>query len=140
MKKNKKQPPKPTRQDWKNEAENEIVLLLEDIDTLDLPKDTVLAIEREIAKFKVRLNEAIDLFEVTPEIAVQTDDFLENILDQVYFNKIVAGEYDIDRMQDIVISNRNGLFIHTDSLVQEMKVEAFIQELQENPYQLKLIA
>lgn len=131
------------RQEWKNETENEIIMLQEDIDELELPKQTVLDIEKLINKFKERLNDAIELFAVTPEIANQTEDFTENFLDEIYFDRIVIGESDIRRMIDIVESTRTGnggIFIKIDSLSEQLKVESFLADLQENPYQLKLIA
>jgi len=140
MAKNTKKPPPPTRQDWKNEIENEIDLLNEDIDELDLPEEMVLAIEKKINKFKERLNEAIDLFEVTPEIAVENDTFLENMLDQVYWNKIPAGVYELDRMVDIIEMNRGGQFVPTDSLAEQIKLDEFLASIANNPYQLQLIA
>jgi len=141
MKKNtKKQPQPPTRQDWKNEVENEIELLQEDIDELDLPEEMVLAIEKKIAQFKERLNQAIDLFEITPEIAVENDTFLENMLDQVYWDKIPAGVYELDRMVDIIETNRGGQFVPTESLAEQIKLDEFLASTANNPYQLQLIA
>jgi len=71
------------RKDWKNEAEDEIIKLQENIDELGLPESTVLELEKLIDKFKERLNDTIDLFNVTPKIALIDNDFFEDCLWEV---------------------------------------------------------
>jgi hypothetical protein len=54
-----------------------------------------------------------------------------------------AFEYlDQDDIDDFIwhLEYANYRFIKVDSLAEEMKIEAFLEELKENPYQLKLIA
>ena len=133
------------RKDWKNEADDEIILMQENMDELadelGLSEETILRLEKIVDEFKERLHEIINLFEVTPEIAMQTDDFMENFLDEIYYDRIVAGDYDIDRMIEIVKDNKTDCeFIEIDSLVKRIKVDEFLAEMNENPYQLKLIA
>jgi hypothetical protein len=123
------------RKDWKNEAEDEIILLQENIDELELPENTVLELEKLINKFKDRLNDTIDLFNVTPKIALADNDFFEDCLWEV--EKI--SDAAIERMQT-EIEYRGYTVIKAESLAEQMKVEAFLQEMTENPYQLKLIA
>ena len=123
------------RKDWKNEAEDEIILLQENIDELELPENTVLELEKLINKFKDKLNGTIDLFNVTPKIALADNDFFEDCLWEV--EKI--SDAAIERMQT-EIEYRGYTVIKAESLAEQMKVEAFLQEMTENPYQLKLIA
>lgn len=123
------------RKDWKNEAEDEIILLQENIDELELPENTVLELEKLINKFKDRLNDTIDLFNVTPKIALADNDFFEDCLWEV--EKI--SDAAIERMQT-EIEYRGYTVIKAESLAEQMKLDAFLQELSENPYQLKLIA
>ena len=126
---------KDLRKEWKSEAEDEIILLQESIDELELPENTVLELEKLINKFKDRLNDTIDLFNVTPKIALADNDFFEDCLWKV--EKI--SDAAIERMQT-EIEYRGYTVIKAVSLAEQMKVEAFLQELSENPYQLKLIA
>jgi len=133
------------RKDWKNEADDEIILMQENMDELadelGLSEETILKLEKIVDEFKERLHEVINLFEVTPEIATQTDDFMENFLDEINYDRIVAGDDDIDRMIEIVKDNKTDCeFIEIDSLAKRIKVDEFITEMAENPYQLKLIA
>jgi len=122
------------RKDWKNEADDEIILMQENMDELadelGLSEETILKLEKIVDEFKERLHEVINLFEVTPEIATQTDDFMENFLDEIYYDMI-----------EIVKDNKTDCeFIEIDSLAKRIKVDEFITEMAENPYQLKLIA
>lgn len=133
------------RKDWKNDAENEIMTMQEEMDELadelGLSEETILRLEKIVDKFKGELNKAIDLFEVTPQIALQNDtEFFETFLDDVYYNRVSVNETELDRMNDIVCERVNGTFVKTDSLAEQMRLEAFLAELHENPYQLKLIA
>lgn len=123
------------RHEWKSEAEDEIILLQESIDELELPENTVLELEKLINKFKDRLNDTIDLFNVTPKIALVDNDFFEDCLWEV--EKI--SDAAIERMQT-EIEYRGYTVIKAESLAEQMKVEAFLLEMAENPYQLKLIA
>ncbi len=123
------------RKEWKNEAEDEIILLQESIDELELDEKTVLELEKLIDKFKVRLNDTIDLFNVTPKIALVDNDFFEDCLWEV--EKI--SDAAIERMQT-EIEYRGYTVIKAESLAEQIKLEAFIQDLTVNPYQLKLIA
>lgn len=144
MKRKYQKPKPPTRQDWKNEAENEIILLQEDIDFLSdefgLSEAAILGIEKLIDKFKGRLNEAIDLFAVTPEIAVETDDFTYDFLRAIDFNEIKATEEDTERMVSIIESNKGGQFVPCESLAEQIKLDEFLESTTANPYQLQLIA
>lgn len=141
-------PAQDLREEWKETAADEIITLQEDldecIDGLDLSEDTKKMIEKAVDKFKERLNDAIGLFEVTPKIAADETYFTENFLDAIYFEEgIVIGESEINRMVDIVTSNRTGkggIFFQVENLAQEMRIEQFLEELKENPCQLKLIA
>jgi len=130
------------RHEWKSEAEDEIILLQESIDELELDEKTVLELEKLINKFKVRLNDTIELFKLTPEIVFEQDDILEDMLTEVYYNRYTANEAELDRMKDVLEDNNKGLgyFIKAESIAEQIRVEAFIDELNENPYQLKLIA
>ncbi len=126
------------RMNWKDEAANEIDLLNESIDELDLPEEMVLAIEKKINEFKVRLNDTIDLFDVTCDIAIDTDGLLESMLDEIYYGRAEANDEEMERMIDL--TSDKGIFIKIESLAERIKVESFVEELNENPYQLKLIA
>ena len=130
------------RKDWKNEAEDEIILLQESIDELELPEQTVLALEKLIDSFKVRLNQTIELFTITPEIAFEEKEILEDMLTEIYYNRYTPTEAEIERMKDVLEDNGKslGYWIKAESIAEQMKVEAFMQELTANPYQLKLIA
>lgn len=123
------------RHEWKSEAEDEIILLQESIDELELPENTVLELEKLIDKFKVRLNDTIDLFNVTPKIALADNDFFEDCLWEV--DKI--SDAAIERMQT-EIEYRGYTVIKAESLAEQIRVEEFISQLNDNPYQLKLIA
>jgi len=138
--KSKKQPVKITRHTWKTEAEDEIIRLLEDIDTIGLSEDNLQEVEKYIERFKIRLIEAIDTFKITAEIALENESLTEDILDEIYFGHAVASEYEIERMKDIVESENKGSFVRAESLAEQIKLDEFINELNENPYQLKLIA
>lgn len=133
---------KDLRKEWKSEAEDEIMLLQESIDELELDEKTVLELEKLIDKFKVRLNNTIELFALTPEIVFEQDDILEDMLTEIYYNRYTATDAEIDRMKDVLEDNGKslGYWIKAESIAEQMKVEAFMDELTVNPYQLKLIA
>jgi hypothetical protein len=129
--------PEDLREDWKCLAEDEIMQLNEDIDTLELPEDTVLEIEKYINHYKERLNKAIDNFEVTVKIALQNDELFSDMLFEVKYDGLKVG--DEDAVKDML--EYAGYFVmKATSLAEQMKVEAFIEEMKANPYQLTLVA
>lgn len=133
------------RKNWKNECENEIMTMQEEMDELadelGLSEETILRLEKIVDKFKGELNKAVDLFEVTPQIALQNDcDFLETMLDEVYYERLPLSEPERERMIDITCDGKGGQFIKINSLTEQIKLDEFLNELAENPYQLKLIA
>lgn len=135
--KNKNKKLKDLREDWKDLADDEIMQLNQDIDTLELPEDTLLQIELYINRFKIRLNEAIDKFEVTTEIALQNKGLLSDMLYEVKYDGLNTD--DEDTVKDML--EFAGYFvIKAPSLAEQMKVEAFIDEMKVNPYQLTLVA
>lgn len=135
--KNKNKKPKDLREDWKDLADDEIMQLNQDIDTLELPEDTILQIELYINRLKIRLNEAIDKFEVTAEIALQNKELLSDMLYEVKYDGLNTD--DEDTVKDML--EFAGYFvIKAPSLAEQMKVEAFIDEMKVNPYQLTLVA
>ena len=135
--KNKNKKLKDLREDWKDLADDEIMQLNQDIDTLELPEDTLLQIELYINRFKIRLNEAIDKFEVTTEIALQNKGLLSDMLYEVKYDGLNTD--DEDTVKDML--EFAGYFvIKAPSLAERMKVEAFIDEMKVNPYQLTLVA
>lgn len=136
MKKNTKQT-EDLRIDWKNECEDEIMQLNEDIDTLELPEDTVLEIEKYVNRFKDRLNDRINDFEVTAKIALQNNELLSDMLDEVKYDGLT--ETDAETMKDML--EMHGYFVmKAPSLAEQIKIEAFIDEMKANPYQLTLVA
>ncbi len=135
MKKQNKQP-QDLRIDWKNEAEDEIIRLQEDIDTLELPEDMVLEIEKYINRFKDRVNDAINNFEVTAEIAAKDVD-LDDFLSQNKYDGLK--EDDANTMKDML--EMEGYFVmKAPSLSEQYKIEAFMEDMKTNPYQLTLVA
>lgn len=136
MKKQTKQP-EDLRKEWKDLAEDEIMQLNEDIDTLELPEDMVLEIEKYINRYKQSLNDAIDKFEVTAKIALQNNELLSDMLYEVKYDGLSVN--DEDTVKDML--EMAGYFvISAPSLTEQIKVEAFVQALKENPYQLTLVA
>jgi len=135
--KKKNNKPEDLRQDWKSLAEDEIMQLNEDIDTLELPEDTVLEIEKYINQYKDRLNKAIDDFEVTAKIALQNNELLSEMLYEVKYNGLnVDDENTVKDMLEFA-----GYFVmKAPSLAEQIKIEAFIDEMKVNPYQLTLVA
>ena len=125
------------RQEWKSLAEDEIMQLNEDIDTLDLPEDTVLEIEKYINRCKDRLNAAIDSFEVTVKIALQNNELLSDMLYEVKYDGLK--DDDAATLKDML--EMAGYFVmKAPSLAEQIKIEAFIDEMKANPYQLTLVA
>jgi hypothetical protein len=136
MKKTNKKP-EDLREQWKSLAEDEIIQLNEDIDTLELPEDTVLEIEKYINRYKDRLNDAIDNFEVTTKIALQNDEILENILDEVKYDGLRKS---VENSMIDMLEMEGHYIIKAPSLSEQIKVEAFLNEMKVNPYQLALVS
>lgn len=136
MKKQNKQP-QDLRIDWKNEAEDEIIRLQEDIDTLELPEDMVLEIEKYINRFKDRLNDRISEFEITAKIALQNNELLSDMLYEVKYDGLKADDEDTVKC---MLEMAGYFVISAPSLSEQIKVEDFLQGLKANPYQLQLIA
>ena len=136
MKKQNKQP-QDLRIDWKNEAEDEIIRLQEDIDTLELPEDMVLEIEKYINRFKDRLNDRISEFEITAKIALQNNELLSDMLYEVKYDGLKADDEDTVKC---MLEMADYFVISAPSLSEQIKVEDFLQGLKANPYQLQLIA
>lgn len=125
------------REDWKSLAEDEIMQLNDDIDTLKLPEDTVLKIEKYINRYKDRLSRAIDQFEVTAKIALQNNKLLSDMLYEVKYDGLKVD--DEDTVKDML--EMAGYFVmKAPSLSEQYKIEAFMDEMKANPYQLNLVA
>lgn len=133
-----------SRKDWKNDVENEIMTMQEEMDELadelNLSEETILKLEKIVDKFKASVNEAINLFTITPEDAAKDEYFVGNLLDEIAYERIAIGPSELEQMIDITNVNCRGKFVKTDSLASEIRLKEFIETLEENPYQLKLIA
>jgi hypothetical protein len=101
--KQKKNKPEDLRADWKSIAEDEIMELNQDIDTLELPEETVLQIEKYINQYKDRLNKVIDQFEVTAKIALQNKEILSDMLYEIKYDGL--SEDDADTVKDMLEYN-----------------------------------
>lgn len=129
-----------TRKDWQNEIQDEIVQFLDDIDTIGLTDEQLKGVEKYTNFLKLRLFNRAENFKVTVEIALQNDSLVEDIISEAYYERICLGEYEIEKMKDIVEQNINGKFVRTESLAADMRLNDFMASLNENPYQLQLIA
>ena len=127
---------KDLRADWKNEFQDEFIQLQDDIDTLELPEDLQKEFEKYLNRFKDRVNDAINNFEVTAEIAAK-DISIEDFLDQHKYDGLSTG--DEETIKDM-LEMEGYAVLKFDSLAQEYKLEAFLNEIKENPYQLTLVA
>ena len=127
---------KDLRADWKNEFQDEFIQLQDDIDTLEIPEDLKEEIEKYLNRFKDRVNDAINDFEVTAEIAAK-DISIEDFLDQRKYDGLSTG--DEETIKDM-LEMEGYAVLKFDSLAQEYKLEAFLNEIKENPYQLTLVA
>lgn len=135
--KKKNNKPEDLREEWKNLAEDEIMQLNEDIDSLELSEETVLEIEKCINRYKDRLNMAIDNFDITVKIALKKDDLLSDMLYEVKHDGLsTSDEETVKEMLEMA-----GYYvIKAPSLSEQMKVEAFLEDFKANPYQLNLVA
>jgi len=127
---------KDLRADWKNEFQDEFIQLQDDIDTLEIPEDLKEEIEKYLNRFKDRVNDAINNFEVTAEIAAK-DISIEDFLDQRKYDGLSTG--DEETIKDM-LEMEGYAVLKFDSLAQEYKLEAFLNEIKANPYQLTLVA
>jgi len=130
-----------TRQEWIESAESEIKDLRDNIEELGLPPEIREQIDKIIENFKQELNTQIRSFSITAEIVMNDDnnkEIMDDILWDMWLGKIPVSDYQIDKMIDI--TSKEGVFIKTSSLVEEMKIETFLEEMKSNPYQLKLIS
>ena len=127
---------KDLRADWKNEFQDEFIQLQDDIDTLELPEDLQKEFEKYLNRFKDRVNDAINNFEVTAEIAAK-DISIEDFLDQRKYDGLSTG--DEETIKDM-LEMEGYAVLKFDSLAQEYKLEAFLNEIKANPYQLTLVA
>lgn len=127
---------KDLRADWKNEFQDEFIQLQDDIDTLEIPEDLKEEIEKYLNRFKDRVNDAINNFEVTAEIAAKDVD-LDDFLSQNKYDGLK--EDDANTMKDML--EMEGYFVmKAPSLSEQYKIEAFMEDMKTNPYQLTLVA
>jgi hypothetical protein len=127
---------KDLRADWKNEFQDEFIQLQDDIDTLEIPEDLKEEIEKYLNRFKDRVNDAINNFEVTAEIAAKDVD-LDDFLSQNKYDGLK--EDDANTMKDML--EMEGYFVmKAPSLSEQYKIEAFMEDMKNNPYQLTLVA
>lgn len=127
---------KDLRADWKNEFQDEFIQLQNDIDTLEIPEDLKEEIEKYLNRFKDRVNDAINNFEVTAEIAAKDVD-LDDFLSQNKYDGLK--EDDANTMKDML--EMEGYFVmKAPSLSEQYKIEAFMEDMKTNPYQLTLVA
>ncbi len=127
---------KDLRADWKNEFQDEFIQLQDDIDTLELPEDLQKEFEKYLNRFKDRVNDAINNFEVTAEIAAKDVD-LDDFLSQNKYDGLK--EDDANTMKDML--EMEGYFVmKAPSLSEQYKIEAFMEDMKTNPYQLTLVA
>lgn len=127
---------KDLRADWKNEFQDEFIQLQDDIDTLEIPEDLKEEIEKYLNRFKDRVNDAINNFEVTAEIAAKDVD-LDDFLSQNKYDGLK--EDDANTMKDML--EMEGYFVmKAPSLSEQIKIEAFMEDMKANPYQLTLVA
>ncbi len=127
---------KDLRADWKNEFQDEFIQLQDDIDTLEIPEDLKEEIEKYLNRFKDRVNDAINDFEVTAEIAAKDVD-LDDFLSQNKYDGLK--EDDANTMKDML--EMEGYFVmKAPSLSEQYKIEAFMEDMKNNPYQLTLVA
>lgn len=136
-KKKKFDPSNGTRAEWKMQAENEVITLLEDIDELGLDAAVLAGIEAAISKAKERLYNTLERLEITPEMVEAQDELTDDILFNMWAGKIVVSDYQRDKMIDI--TSKDGVFLRVTSLAEQMRIEQFGAELKANPYQLQLI-
>ncbi len=127
---------KDLRADWKNEFQDEFIQLQDDIDTLEIPEDLKEEIEKYLNRFKDRVNDAINDFEVTAEIAAKDVD-LDDFLSQNKYDGLK--EDDANTMKDML--EMEGYFVmKAPSLSEQYKIEAFMEDMKNNLYQLTLVA
>jgi len=127
---------KDLRADWKNEFQDEFIQLQDDIDTLEIPEDLKEEIEKYLNRFKDRVNDAINNFEVTAEIAAKDVD-LDDFLSQNKYDGLK--EDDANTIKDML--EMEGYFVmKAPSLSEQYKIEAFMEDMKNNPYQLTLVA
>lgn len=127
---------KDLRADWKNEFQDEFIQLQDDIDTLELPEDLQKEFEKYLNRFKDRVNDAINDFEVTAEIAAKDVD-LDDFLSQNKYDGLK--EDDANTMKDML--EMEGYFVmKAPSLSEQYKIQAFMEDMKNNPYQLTLVA
>lgn len=144
MRKKAKKPQPTNRQEWKEDIENEIITLQDEIDIafegMEVNESVKAMIENAISEFKYRANLVIDGFKVDTDIAFAEKDLFENMLEKVYYNEHPANDYEVERMRDIVEDNIGGQFVEAKTMAEQIKLDEFIESLRENPYQLKMIA
>lgn len=126
------------RAEWKDKIDDLFLEMMEEMDELEPPKEMILAIEKVANKFKDKIKDECDTFEITKEIVMEDDEVFNDILFDMTIDKINVSDYQREYM--IEITSKDGLFIKAANLSQLIRVEALMQEFEENPYQLKLIA
>jgi len=65
---------------------------------------------------------------------------VQRIVHNLNKDRVLGGKIYVDGIIDTLEINFGFRVLKADSLAEQIKVEAFIQEMKENPYQLKLIA
>jgi hypothetical protein len=139
MKRNKKTCPlSGIRSEWKDEIGDELDKFKEGITSSKFTPEIEAAMFEMVRKLRIEINEKIEGLIVTPQIAADQKDFTEDFLFDIWVGKVPVDEYDLDKMRDTVCEQTSSVFIKAESLAEKIKVEDFIQELKENPYQLKM--
>lgn len=101
-----------------------------------MPEDLQKEFEKYLNRFKDRVNDAINDFEVTAEIAAKDVD-LDDFLSQNKYDGLK--EDDANTMKDML--EMEGYFVmKAPSLSEQYKIQAFMEDMKNNPYQLTLVA
>ena len=133
-----------TRNEWKQLAEDEIILMQEKMDELadelGLSEETILRLEKIVDEFKGELNTVIETATITPEMVFAEKELFSDCLTELYYERQSPSEYEIEQMVDITCQEKGYTYIKAESLAEQMKLDEFLIEFAENPYQLKLIA
>lgn len=83
---------------------------------------------------------AVEAIEINVEEIATDPKLVHKVLEAVHEDSECSFSLDSIEFMEYELKDHGYTFLKADSIVQEMRIEEFLQDLQDNPYQLRLIA
>jgi hypothetical protein len=127
------------KQQLKKELRQETAEFLENISGfLEDQPDLLKAISKELNCLNINLDFCADSIEIRSNDILDDSELMEEIISDI--DKAKLGNYEVERLAEYLEDEHGYKVFQCENLTQAIRVDEFLNELKENPCQLKLIA